>query len=168
MRALAEMRAKVESSRLRLLAALRYPAFVLGAATIVLGFFLGFVLPQFGSTLRDLGPRMDRPTAFLLFLSDLVEAHGAWFLAMPALLAACFALVWRHPPSRRRMFDLVLRLPAVGRLVRDHQTAIFCWSLGHLVSSGTRLDTALPLAADTMGEDAGTAFAPAFAKLRQG
>ena len=52
--------------------------------------------------------------------------------------------------------------------MRDHQTAIFCWSLGHLVSSGTRLDTALPLAADTMGEDAGAAFAPAFAKLRQG
>jgi general secretion pathway protein F len=53
---LATERIRAEALRRRLTDALRYPAFVLFAATGVLAFFLFFVLPNFASVLRDLAP----------------------------------------------------------------------------------------------------------------
>ncbi len=63
---LAEERGRAEALRRRLTDALRYPAFVLFAAGGVLIFFSDFVLPQFGSVLRDFGAKLD-PVVIVFF-----------------------------------------------------------------------------------------------------
>src|SRR5207244_6418616 len=67
---LAAERARAEALRRKLADALRYPAFVLFAASCVLLFFLMFVLPQFAAVLRDFGAKLDPMVVGFLGLSD--------------------------------------------------------------------------------------------------
>src|SRR3954467_6415257 len=56
---LADESARTEALKRRLVEAVRYPLFILGAAGCVLLFFLTFVLPQFASVLQDFGAKVD-------------------------------------------------------------------------------------------------------------
>ena len=70
LRMLANDRSRAEAMRRKIGDALRYPAFLLFAATCVLVFFLTFVLPQLGTVLRDMGAKIDPLAAIFLQLSE--------------------------------------------------------------------------------------------------
>src|SRR3954471_9970057 len=78
---LASERARSEQLRRKLSDALRYPAFVLFAATCVLFFFLMFVLPQFAVVLRDFGAKLDPMVATFLGLSDIMHDNKEVIMA---------------------------------------------------------------------------------------
>src|SRR5262245_63376810 len=83
---LADERDRAATVRRKLTEALRYPLFLLFAATCVMVFFLTFVLPQFSAVLRDFGAKLDPVVALFLMLSDFLRAH-ARELAVTTLLA---------------------------------------------------------------------------------
>jgi general secretion pathway protein F len=155
---LATERSRAEALRRKLADALRYPAFLLFAATCVLLFFLTFVMPQFGSVLHDFGAKLGPVAAFFLNLSQFVTAHkellGSGLVAL--LLAGFFAL--RRPSVRATILSALSHLPLVRTGLTYYRTALFCRNLSVLLAAGVPLTTALRILADMMAATGGGAM----------
>jgi general secretion pathway protein F len=147
---LANERARSEALRRKLVDALQYPVFVLGAACCVLVFFLLFVLPQFSTVLRDLGAKLDPMVATILDLSDLMRAHTT-ALGIGAL--ACVVGSWlllRQAPLRAAFIGQLSRLPLIRSVLNVYRTGLFCRNLGLLLGSGVDLTSTLRILVDIM------------------
>ena len=166
---LAEERVRVSAMRRKAIDSLRYPAFILCAAFAVLMFFLVFVLPQFAVVLQDLGSKLDPIVAFMLSLSDFVRANGKALGAGAGALALAVVAAVRSRDGRAWMLRQFVKLPGLRAIAMDYRTAVFCRSLGVLLSNGVRLTAALNLVADAVAnEGAAEKWEHARARVRQG
>jgi len=143
-------RVRAEGLRRKLADALRYPAFVLFAASGVLFFFLLFVLPQFATVLRDFNAKLDPVVATFLALSDVLRGHTDVVLATAIVVLGGGVLVVRRPATRLAFVRLAARLPLIRSVLTFHRTALFCRNLGVLLGSGVTLTTTLRILADMM------------------
>jgi general secretion pathway protein F len=166
---LAEERRRSEALRRRLTDALRYPAFVLCAAGAVLAFFLLFVLPQFGSVLRDFGAKLDSVVVTLLALSDFATTHTT-SIATVLLIGVVIAwLALRRPRVRAAILYGVSKLPLASSILTFHRTALFCRNLSVLLGSGVNLTPTLRILADMMASTGhGTVWERAVDRVRHG
>jgi general secretion pathway protein F len=147
---LAAERTRAEALRRRVGGALRYPAFVLGAAGAVLIFFLTFVLPQFGTVLRDFNAKLDPIVLTFLSVSDVLSEHWIILLAGIATFAGGGFFLLRRPGTRAAILEALAHLPLVARVLSFHRTALFCRNLGVLLGSGVPLTMTLKILADMM------------------
>ncbi len=148
---LASERSRSETLRRKLTDALRYPAFILFAATSVLVFFLLFVLPQFASVLRDFNAKLDPGVATFIALSEFLRAHGDLIGAAVGILIVTGWLLLRRPGVRISIMSTLARLPLIRPVLMFHRTALFCRNLGVLLASAVPLTTTLRILADMMG-----------------
>jgi general secretion pathway protein F len=147
---LADERTRTEALKSRLMEAVRYPMFVLGAAGCVLLFFLTFVLPQFASVLQDFGAKVDPFILGFLNLSTFLRANSD---AVLAILAGTIAIAWlllRQEGVRRSLMGGLTRMPMVREVMKYYRTALFCRNLGLLLGSGVNLTTTLRILVDMM------------------
>src|SRR6185312_5498095 len=130
--------------------ALRYPAFILLAASCVLIFFLSFVLPQFASVLHDLGAKIDPTLALFLSLSGFLRSNAT---TLAAVLLVCLSAAWlllRRPSVRTAAVTAFVRLPLMHRVMPYYRAPLFCRNLSVLLGSGVHLTTALRILTDIM------------------
>ena len=166
---LAEERSRSEALRRRLTDALRYPAFVLFAAGGVLTFFLFFVLPQFGSVLRDFGAKLDPIVVALLNLSDFVRTHTTPLAIVLILVIVTAWLALRRPRVRAAILYGVSKLPLARSIMTFHRTALFCRNLSVLLGSGVNLTPTLRILADMMASTGhGAAWERTVDRVRHG
>ena len=144
-------RNRAEAMRRKVADALRYPAFVLFAASGVLAFFLLFVIPQFAAVLQDFNAKLDPIVATLFGLSKFVRAHVELIEAGAIVLILGGWLVFRRATVRAKLVGLLTRLPLLKPVLRLHYTALFCRNLGVLLGSGVALTTTLRILVDMLG-----------------
>ena len=167
--ALATERARAEGLRRRLVDALRYPAFLLLAASCVLVFFLGFVLPQFAGVFRDFNTKLDPTLQAFLGLSDFVRAHTQGLVLTGVAAIAAIWLLLRTPAVREALIRAASVLPVVGVLFSSQRAVLFCRNLGLMLASGVALTTALSILADMLGgAGRATVWSQAADRVRQG
>jgi general secretion pathway protein F len=154
---LGEERVRTDLMRRKLVEALRYPAFVLLGAIAVLIFFLLFVLPQFGSVLRDLGARLDPIVATLLTLSDFVRANSTPIMMVLLIILLGGWILLRQKPIRAALVSVASRLPLVRTPLGFHRTTLFCRNLGILLANGVTLTATLRILNDMMTASGSTA-----------
>lgn len=166
---LSEERIRADLMRRKLTEALRYPAFVLFGAGAVLIFFLFFVLPQFGSVLRDLGAKLDPMVAALLNLSDFARANTTEIMIVAVSILAGGWLLMRQARIRNTITSAVARLPLVHTALSFHRASLFCRNLGILLANGVTLTTTLRILNDMMAATGGTeAWTKAADRVRHG
>lgn len=162
-------RVRAEALRRRLTDALRYPLFLLFAASAVLVFFLTFVLPQFAAVLRDFNAKLDPIILTFFAISDFMRAHAELLalLVISAIIGGWIAL--RRQGLRKRIIDAVARLPVASSILTFQRTALFCRNLSLLLGSGVALTTSLRILADMMSSSGRSGvWMNAAEKVRQG
>ncbi|VIO77473.1 type II secretion system F family protein [Bradyrhizobium ivorense] len=147
---LADERTRTEALKRRLGDAVRYPLFVLGAASCVLLFFLTFVLPQFASILQDFGAKVDPFILGFLNLSTFLRANSDTVLAILVVVLLSAWMLLRREGVRRGLMTALTRLPAIREVMKYYRTALFCRNLGLLLGSGVNLTTTLRILVDMM------------------
>jgi general secretion pathway protein F len=147
---LANERARSEALRRKLSDALRYPAFVLFAATSVLVFFLLFVLPQFATVLRDFNAKLDPIVVTFIALSDFLRAYKDVLGVALVILIVGGWLLWRRPHVRIAVISTLARMPLIRPVLTFHRTALFCRNLGVLLGSAVPLTSTLRIMVDMM------------------
>jgi general secretion pathway protein F len=143
-------RIRAEALHRRFIDALRYPAFVLAAASAVLLFFLIFVLPQFGAVLRDFNAKLDPILLGFLALSDFLRAHTSTVFTSLIILIGGGWYSLRRPKVRSAIVEALAHVPFISRLLNFHRTSVFCRNLGVLLASGVPLTVTLRILADLM------------------
>jgi type IV pilus assembly protein PilC len=136
-------------ARRQVKSALTYPAFVMMLAIVAVVVMSMWVLPKFKGFYSSLGAHLPLPTRILLGFTDFV---GNWWLeiigTLVVLLVAGYAVYGgEHGKSRRDA--LMLRLPAIGKLVHLIAVERFCRVLATLVHTGVPLPDAVRVSADS-------------------
>lgn len=128
-------------------AALRYPAIVFGAAVVVVGTTITYVLPNFAVVFTRLNEELPLPTRVILFAGEWVSSNGFALLLVLGVGALLGLWLSRRPDVAEFLDGVRLRLPALGMLHRKVATARFARILGLLLSGGVPVLQALGTAA---------------------
>ena len=143
----AEMVAKVRQ-------ALAYPMLLLVAGAVSILVITTIVVPRFAVILGDLGQKLPPTTRLLLSGSQLIRADGWVLLLLCAALLGWAAHHFSAVDRRRRLLDLLLRLPLVGPLRHALGSARVCRALGGMLAAGMPLLPAMQSAREALGDDA--------------
>ena len=149
---LAELMDRSIELRREMIGATVYPAIVGVLILLSVVVLVTVILPELMKPLTSQSKfTMPWPTAFLLGMADFVRMW--WWLMVMTVCGVFFGYrAWIRRPSNRKKFDLLtLRLPLVGKLVRDVAVARFTRTLGTLASAGIPILNALNIVRDTLG-----------------
>lgn len=134
----------------RMLAALAYPALLLGVALLVVVAMLAFVVPAIAEQLRDSGQPLPAITRAVLALSVAIRAGWWAMLGMALAIAGGAAWAARDPAARRWRDARLLRLPLIGDWIAELEAVRWARLLGTMVAANLPLVEALVLAAPAL------------------
>jgi general secretion pathway protein F len=147
---LADLLERQQQVRGRLVAALAYPAALALTAVGVVLALMAFVVPKLVEQFDSMGRELPLLTRAVIAVSDALAA-GWWLLL--ALLAAVmfgFARAMRRPRLRLAFDGWLLRLPLLGRMLRDLHAARLSRTLAIMLGSGLPLVEGLAITARTV------------------
>jgi general secretion pathway protein F len=145
--ALLERQAEIRG---KLITALAYPTILAVVAMGVVTALMMFVVPQVVEQFDTVGQQLPLLTRMVITLSDILV--GYWWI-MLVIVAGLGFLGWRalKDEALRLAFDTwLLKLPLIGRLLRDLHAARMARTLGTMVASRLPLLEGLALTAGTI------------------
>ena len=147
---LADLLERQAEVRGKLIAALAYPIVLAVVAVGVVAALMIFVVPRVVEQFTDVGQQLPFLTRAVIAISSFA-ANWWWLLAL-LLAAATFGWIqaMRRPAFKARVDARLLRLPLLGRLLRDLYAARFARTLSTMVSSRLPLVDGLRLTLPTI------------------
>ena len=144
---LLERQAQVRS---KVLSALAYPVILAFVATFVVFALMIFVVPQVVEQFEDVGQELPLLTRVVIGLSEFLAAWW-WALALVLIGSALLAGRALKEEALRFRFDrALLRLPLLGRLLRDLHAARMSRTLSTMIASRLPLLEGLKLTTQTV------------------
>ena len=134
----------------KIITTLAYPAVLAVVAVFVVTALMMFVVPQVVAQFDTVGQQLPLLTRMVMGLSAFLVG---WWWAILIVVAALVALAWRalkHPAIRLAVDTRLLRLPLLGRLLRDLHAARMARTLSTMVASRLPLLDGLVLTAGTI------------------
>ncbi|MGA6108322.1 GspF family T2SS innner membrane protein variant XcpS [Pseudomonas solani] len=151
---LADYTEQRQQSRQKVQLALLYPVILMCASLGIVGFLLGYVVPDVVKVFVNTGQELPALTRGLIATSEVVK-HWGWLILMLAVAGiSALKASLRRDAARLRFHVILLRIPLVGRLVRATDTARFASTLAILTKSGVPLVEALSIAAQVVANRA--------------
>ncbi len=150
LRALAiQMESTYELER-RIHGAMLYPAVIIGVMVLVGVLMFIFVVPTLLKTFLDLSVALPPTTQVLLLMSNIIRDHGV--LALLAIVFLYLLLSWwsKHHSGRAFLHKFVLRIPVIGILVQEANTARTARTLSSLMKSGVGIVESLSITASVV------------------
>jgi len=131
--------------------ALIYPVAVVTIAVIVVYIILWKVIPVFATLFEGLGASLPFLTQMVVNLSNFIG--NFWWLIALVVAGTIFGLrqYYQTDGGRYQLDKILLKIPAIGILLRKIAVARFCRTLGTLLSSGVAILESLDITARTSG-----------------
>lgn len=129
----------------KIINALIYPAILITISLMLVIFILVFTVPAFVTIFASFGSNLPLPTTIViatsLFVRDnilIMAGTGIFFLLIIPILS--------KTKQGRFMIDAIkLKIPFIGKLLRDYSIFYFCRTLGDLLTAGIPIVDALEL-----------------------
>lgn len=140
-----------QASRQKIQMALVYPLILMLASAAIVGFLLGYVVPDVVKIFVDSGQPLPWLTQVLIGVSNGLRNH---FLLLIGVLVTLFGLwrwSWQQPQWRLRWHRWLLSAPVIGEVLRAMEAARFASTLAILGKSAVPLVDALEIAAAVIG-----------------
>ena len=140
-----------QASRQKIQMALVYPLILMFASLAIVGFLLGYVVPDVVKIFIDSGQPLPWLTQGLIALSNGLRNHFLWVMAALATLSGLWRWSLRQPAWRLRWHRWMLNTPVIGEVLRAMEAARFASTLAILGKSAVPLVDALEIAAAVIG-----------------
>lgn len=151
---LADLQERQAVVRGKVLAAVAYPLSLAVVATVVVIALMIFVVPKVVEQFEDMGQQLPLLTRIVIAVSDFLA--GYWWLLL-GLIVGGGLLLWqalKNEDFRLRFDRGLLRLPLIGRLLRDLHAARMARTLSTMVASKLPLIEGVALTARTVNNRA--------------
>jgi type II secretory pathway component PulF len=148
---IAEFRAREQDLKGKVKAAMVYPCVLAVMATGVLIFLLTYFIPRFSAIFAGFGASLPMLTRVILAASTMVTHYGLFVGAAVLIAAIMVRRAATTEIGRRRIERLILRAPALGRVVAFFAMVRFCRMLGTLLGAGVPLISSLRVAKEAIG-----------------
>lgn len=148
---LAENLEKQQKLQSEVKAALMYPVIVIIGMFIVTTVMMIFVIPQLSVLYEGLNVELPLPTKIVIGLSNFTV--NFWPLVIGGgVLGVMLYLRWSKTPSGRLIIDnYMLKIPIIGKLIKEKTLTEFTRTFGLLVGSGTLVVSSLRQSAMVVG-----------------
>jgi type IV pilus assembly protein PilC len=131
--------------------ALIYPVTVIVIAIFVVWIILWKVIPIFAQLFSGLGGELPGLTRAVVGASNFLGRYSFWMILGIFFAGVALRAYHRTEKGRRVIDGMMLRIPAIGELLRKIAVARFCRTLSTLVSSGVPILDGLEITAKTSG-----------------
>lgn len=130
--------------------AMTYPAIIMVAIIIIGALMLIYVVPTLTGTFKELKVELPASTKFIIFVSDLlVNNFIAMFLGLVAFIVL-FSLGLRTARGQKYLDFVLLRIPFIGNLVKEINSARATRTLASLLVAGVTIIESLSITRDVI------------------
>jgi type II secretory pathway component PulF len=151
LRQIADLQARERDLKSKVRSALAYPVLLTVLATGVLIFLLAYFIPQFSGIFADLGGALPPLTRAIVAVSNAVSRYGLPAVVGLVLVVIVLRRAFASDAGRRVLERVLLRTPALGRVLARFALVRFCRMLGALLGAGVPLVTSLRVAREALG-----------------
>nr|WP_267874369.1 type II secretion system F family protein [Pseudomonas quercus] len=130
----------------RIRTALVYPTLLLLVSTVIVGFLLGYVVPDILALFTGSGQALPLPTRLLMHLTEAVGLAWPYLIATLTALTLGGRVALRRPAARAWLHGQWLRVPLLGSTLRNAEAARYISTLAIMLGSGVTLLAALRIA----------------------
>ena len=130
--------------------ALIYPAVILTVMVIIAILMLIYMVPTLTATFQGIGVTLPLSTRIIISLSDFLVKHT--FVVIAGLVGAVAAVIvfFRSTLGGKVMDFLTIKLPAIGQITKEIQSARTARTLSSLLSSGVDVVVAIGVTTDVV------------------
>jgi general secretion pathway protein F len=130
--------------------ALIYPAILLIMSVASLFVMLTFVVPQFSEMFESAGKALPVPTQIVVGLAEWLQSYW-WVLILGVVVVTGYMNLQMADPVRKKVWDgRFLKLPLVGTIILNKETANISRTLGTLLGNGVSILSALVIVRETV------------------
>lgn len=134
-------------ARQKVVGALIYPAMVSLVSIVTVIIMVAYVLPKFEKFFESLDANLPLPTRIMISGADLLVSWWWAIVGGIALIVALTVLALRTEIGKYRRDQFLLKIPALGELLRHAIIERFCRILSSMVGAGVPLPEALHVTA---------------------
>lgn len=139
-----------DAIRRKVMGATVYPVLLLVIALIVTIILLTLVVPKVAEQFTVLGETLPPLTRATISASNFLQT---WWWALALVIGGSYGLfwLWKRSESGRATWDATkLRLPVIGRIIRNLEAARFSRTISGLIAAGTPALTSMEAARHTL------------------
>jgi len=150
LRRLAQAQEDEDEVRGKVQAALAYPGLVLFLGIVSVVVLLTYFMPKIAGLFVHSPQALPWPTRFLIGASAMLVRHGIWVLLGVMAMGVGVMGIWRSPAGRQTVDRILLKVPIIGRFLRNADLARLARTLALLIETGVPIQRALDLSAGAL------------------
>jgi len=136
--------------RKKIKGALIYPSVVISTLIIIGVLMFIYVVPTLAATFKELNTELPTSTKFIMWLSDFLSNHLLLGILILAMTGAAIAMILRTKKGHRAFEFLLFRIPIIGDIVRQSNSAQTTRTMSSLLSSGVDMLEAINITRDVL------------------
>ncbi|OHA79280.1 MAG: hypothetical protein A2747_02455 [Candidatus Yonathbacteria bacterium RIFCSPHIGHO2_01_FULL_44_41] len=130
--------------------AMIYPAVVIVTLIIIAVLMFIYVVPTLAATFKELNTELPTSTKVIMWISDTLSNHLLFGILVVSGVVGVIVLGLRTKAGMRALETVSFRLPVVGALVRQSNSARTARTLSSLLSSGVDMLEAINITRDVL------------------
>ncbi|SMN15788.1 General secretion pathway protein F [uncultured Candidatus Thioglobus sp.] len=134
---------KQQQFRRKVSAAMIYPMVVSVIALVVVYSLLVFIVPQIAAVFQDSGQELPGITTFVINLNEFLTEHSIIIFSILLLLILSVKLLLKNPNIKEKMQRLLVKIPAIGKVLITTNAIRFARTFALLYESGAPVISAL-------------------------
>lgn len=134
----------------RVKGAMMYPAIILFAMVLIAILMLTYIVPTLMKTFTELKVELPASTQFVLFASNMVRDHGLAVLLVIIVLFALYVIWSKRASGKQIIHYAILKLPVVGNLVKEVNTARTARTFASLLNAGVDMVESVRITMDVI------------------
>ncbi|MCA9353293.1 type II secretion system F family protein [Candidatus Nomurabacteria bacterium] len=131
--------------------AMTYPSIILGAIVLVGVLMMIFVVPSITKTFVELGIDLPTSTQFIIFMSELFQNYAIFvFMGLGLVVFGVMYFVKRTPKLKKIFHKIILKIPVIGLIARQVNSARTTRTMSSLLSAGVSVTKALEITKEVL------------------
>ncbi len=130
--------------------ALMYPAVIFSLMIVIGVLMMVYMVPTLTATFTGLGIKLPLSTRMIIYTSNFLKDYFLFVIVGVALCIVGFILALRTVKGQRVLDAVTLRLPVIGEIVKQINSARTARTLSSLLSSGVDIVVAIGVTADVI------------------
>ncbi len=134
----------------RIKGAMMYPSIIISVMIIIGILMMMYVVPTLTSVFKGVGASLPASTQVIIWISDMISTHTLEFFIGLIIIAICVLFLSRLRIVQRSFDSIILRLPIIGTLVKETNSARTARTLSTLLGAGVDMSKALSVTGEVL------------------
>lgn len=130
--------------------AMMYPAIIIGVMILIAVLMFIYVVPKLTSTFQEFNVELPLATRIVIGISDILQNYSLLVLVAVIAFAVLLRFYMKTPNGKSVVHKLILKIPLIGGIVKEVNSARVTRTLSSLLSSGVDMIGAIQITSEVV------------------